>query len=77
MSVLSFLFTASLSSAVIVVGPGDFAARALTTVLLSPIVWGLAMFYCYWDEIRWRPAALLGLGSLASAAVVTLFEVSI
>lgn len=60
MSILAFLFTAATSTALIVAGPGDFANRTLLTVLLIPVSWGLAMFYCYWDNIAWRPAFTLG-----------------
>ncbi len=75
MSVLAFLFTAVLSAAVIAIGPGEFASRTLLTVLVSPFVWGLAMFYCYWDEIAWRPALALGMVTGVCAVVITVFEV--
>lgn len=75
MSVLAFLFTAFFSAAIIVIGPGDFANRTLCTILLSPFVWGLAMFYCYWDELAWRPTAALSAVTAACAVVVFVFEV--
>lgn len=77
MSILAFLFTAATSTVLIVLGPGEFASRTLLTVLLIPIVWGLSMFYCYWDEVRWRPAAALALVTLISIVLIATTEVQL
>ncbi len=77
MSVLAFLFTASVSTALIVMGPGEFANRTLLTVLLIPFIWGLAMFYCYWDNLSWRPALMLSVATLCAATLIAVNDVQL
>ncbi len=77
MSVLAFLFTATVSTWLIVMGPGEFASRTLLTVLLIPFIWGLAMFYCYWDNLSWRPALVLSIASLIAATMIATNDVQL
>ena len=66
----SLVFTMALCAAITMVGPGSFAARSLSTVLLCPIIWGLAMFYSYWDERAARPLLVLTSCSIALVMVI-------
>ncbi|MEM6709385.1 MAG: hypothetical protein AAF648_11420 [Pseudomonadota bacterium] len=55
---LSFLATAVVATAFIVVGPGELRTRAFSVVLITPLLWAGLMVYAYWDSRAWRPAAL-------------------
>ena len=77
LTVLSFVFTLLSTSAILVIGPGAFASRALTAVLLCPLIWALAMLYVYWDLSPRRPTAVLATGCVIGAAIVMLVEVEV
>lgn len=70
-SILSFLATASLATAIIVAGPGEIRSKAFMVVLLTPLVWAALMVYAYWDAKAWRPAVYYsGLTGIAAALIL-------
>ena len=68
----SVFFALLVCAVIAVAGPGAFASRTLVTVLLCPIVWGLAIFYMYWDEHPRRPLLVLTVSSAAMTAILLL-----
>lgn len=76
--ILSFISTSLLTCVILILLFNAMAisnaliSSALIVLLINPIVWGLLMFYSYWDEVAWRPPAIMGLISVVGAVVVTL-----
>ena len=60
-----------ISTAGIMIMPGDLANNLIWLSLLFPLIWIALQFWCYWDASKWRVS-----GGLISLSIVSGLAVS-
>lgn len=68
------LATLFFSAALISIVPGGLRLRLIWTSLLLPFIWVGFLFWCHWEQQRWRvPLGMIGL-TMLSGVLVFLFK---
>lgn len=62
--------TVLLTSAALIVIPGEFRAKAVWLSMLVPIIWVAFQYWCYWADNQWKVLASMVAISLISIAVI-------
>ena len=59
-----------LTSAALIVIPGEFRAKAVWLSMVVPIIWVAFQYWCYWADSQWKVLGSLITISLASIAII-------
>lgn len=72
--VWALVATVLLTSAALLLIPGDFSAKAIWLSLSVPIIWTAFQYWCYWADNQWKVLWTLVVISLMSGAVLLSLE---
>lgn len=67
--------TVLLTSAALIVIPGEFRAKAVWLSLSVPITWVAFQYWCYWADSQWK--VLLSLVAISLLSVAVIFSVDL